>query len=217
MSPYVSVLVFTCLITLSFCGSKSKYKMPDCSKLGKSYVTFRLVNEKAMSKLPKSSLIRTQDCHNCLKPSLTDSELNSLKKILLNDKIYLSTKTSHANLYPVLSYNKSGRKETVAHIILQNQARLTSADLVRVGVKSEKHLSGQTLLFDLNYPAANKMADLTESNTGNRLAILINDKVIAVPVIRGKISAHIRISLGPDVTKKEAYNLYCAIRNGLKK
>ena len=217
MNLLSSVLIFFSLLPLSLCGSKSKIKAHDCSGHDKSYVSFRLVNEKAMSKLPKTQLSITRSCHYCLKPSLTDSDLHGIKKILVKDNIYLSTKPAHSNLYPVIAYNQFGKKETVAQIILKNHIHLTTADIIRVGVEFQDGGIGTSININLNPQGAVKMKTLTQSNIASRLAILLNDKVVMVAVIQTVIKAEIMIFLGDYATKEEIQKVYCGIRNGLKK
>ncbi|MDH5682145.1 MAG: hypothetical protein OEZ36_11195 [Spirochaetota bacterium] len=209
-------LLILLLMTISFCSSKSKYRSIDCSNQAKSFVSFKLANEKAMAKLPKSLLTGTGKCLGCLKPLLTEAELDNIKKILVKDQIYLSAKPSHSNIYSYQSFNQSGQKVISAGLILLNHVYLSTGDFIRVGLKTSKTGSGPIILLDLNVPGTNKMMDLTESNIGTRLAILLDDKVILAPVIMSRIRSKLHISLGVHASKEEAAKIYCGIHNGLK-
>jgi preprotein translocase subunit SecD len=98
------------------------------------------------------------------------------------------------------------------------RAELTSADIDNVEVTFDANSGNPELAVELNAAAKVRFAALTAGNVGRKLAILLEDQVVAAPVIEGPIDGgRARITLaGASKEEKvdEARGLLAAFRLG---
>jgi preprotein translocase subunit SecD len=69
-------------------------------------------------------------------------------------------------------------------------------------------------VFSLSENGSARLAHLTAANIGRPLAVVIDNSVIAAPVIRSEISAIGQIDLGMQATEADAEYLALLLRHG---
>ncbi len=82
-------------------------------------------------------------------------------------------------------------------------ADVTGEDLDDAAVGFDPQSGSPEVDFTMNTRGASRMADLTGANIGNRMAIVLDDRVESAPVIQGQIGARGRITLGAYLDRNE--------------
>ncbi|HIP43685.1 MAG TPA: protein translocase subunit SecD [Aquifex aeolicus] len=123
---------------------------------------------------------------------------SSLKKEELEEKL-----TKNTEILP----SRDGRE----WFLLDKVPVITGKDLKTAYVGVDEF--GQPAVnFELKSEAAEKFGKFTEENVGNRLAIVLDNKVVSAPVIRSKISDRGQIT--GNFTAQEARDLALVLRTG---
>lgn len=123
---------------------------------------------------------------------------SSLKKEELEEKL-----TKNTEILP----SRDGRE----WFLLDKVPVITGKDLKTAYVGVDEF--GQPAVnFELKREAAEKFGKFTEENVGNRLAIVLDNKVVSAPVIRSKISDRGQIT--GNFTAQEARDLALVLRTG---
>lgn len=86
---------------------------------------------------------------------------------------------------------------------LYRLAEATGEDLDDAAVGFDPQSGTPEVDFTMNTRGASRMADLTGSNIGKRMAIVLDDRVESAPVIQGQIGARGRITLGAYLNRNE--------------
>ncbi len=114
-----------------------------------------------------------------------------------------------ANL-KILPFSQNDKKSWV---IVEDPAILNGNDVRDASVASKTAGTyGFEITFNLNPEGAAKFGDWTGKNAGRNLAIILNDEIKSMPVIRGQIFDSGKISGG--FTAQEATDLALILRSG---
>jgi preprotein translocase subunit SecD len=109
--------------------------------------------------------------------------------------------------------DKETRQERRVPFVVQKKTLLTGADLATARVSIDQNTSEPYVSLEFNPAGAKAFADITESNVGRHLAIVLDGNVHSAPVIREKIpSGHAQITGG--FTVEEATDLAIVLRAG---
>jgi SecD/SecF fusion protein len=79
---------------------------------------------------------------------------------------------------------RTGRSEPV---LVKRKIEVSGENLANASVGQDQQNGGYVVKFKFDSVGARKMAQLTEQNIGHRFAVVLDDKVITAPVIRGAI------------------------------
>ncbi|MEM7436121.1 MAG: protein translocase subunit SecD, partial [Myxococcota bacterium] len=82
-------------------------------------------------------------------------------------------------------------------------AEVTGEDLDDAAVGFDPQSGSPEVDFTMNARGASRMADLTGANIGNRMAIVLDERVESAPVIQGQIGGRGRITLGAYLDRNE--------------
>jgi len=97
------------------------------------------------------------------------------------------------------------------YYLLAKVAAITGRDL-RSARRSQDEYGQPTVRFDLIPAAADKFGEFTQSHTGDRMAIVLDDKVMSAPTIQSRITDSGRIT--GNFTIDEAEDLALVLRAG---
>jgi preprotein translocase subunit SecD len=174
-------------IVVELPGSKD----PDRAKnivMGRGLLEFKIVNEDTTTSLRRDMF---DDSGLLIESSIIpeDSEL-----------LYLWIK----NKFDVLERNRA--------VVLYNEVLLDGSTIKRAQVSSDQ-FGKPEVVFSLSTNGAKKFASVTEANVGRRLAIVLDGKIMTMPVIRERIpGGQVRIS--GDFTVKDAQDIALVLRVG---
>jgi preprotein translocase subunit SecD len=96
---------------------------------------------------------------------------------------------------------------------LERQAFLTGDMLVDANAAREQQFNQAIVQFELNRTGGRIFGNLTGTNIGNRIAIVLDDEVVSAPVVRSRIGARGQIELG-QADMQEARDLALVLRAG---
>ncbi|MGB5810346.1 MAG: protein translocase subunit SecD [Polyangiales bacterium] len=82
-------------------------------------------------------------------------------------------------------------------------AEVTGEDLDDAAVGFDPQSGSPEVDFTMNTRGSSRMGDLTGANIGNRMAIILDDRVESAPVIQGQIGGRGRITLGAFLDRNE--------------
>jgi len=80
-----------------------------------------------------------------------------------------------------------GRTGQSEPILVKRKIEVSGANLANASVGQDQQNGGYVVRFKFDSVGAHKMAQLTEQNIGHRFAVVLDNKVITAPVIRGAI------------------------------
>ncbi|MFW6139052.1 MAG: preprotein translocase subunit SecD, partial [Spirochaetota bacterium] len=164
-------------IVVELPGSKD----PDRAKnvvMGRGLLEFKLVDEETTSKLRR-------DMFN--------------KEGILIDKSVIPEGSELLYLWEKNKYDVLERKKAV---VVYENTLMDGSYLKNVQVTTDQ-FGNPEVSFSLSSEGASKFAEITEENVGKMLAIILDDKILSMPVIRERIpGGQVRIS--GDFTMKEA-------------
>ena len=80
-----------------------------------------------------------------------------------------------------------GRTGQSEPILVKRKIEVSGANLANASVGQDQQTGGYVVRFKFDSVGARKMAELTEQNIGHRFAVVLDNKVITAPVIRGAI------------------------------
>jgi len=80
-----------------------------------------------------------------------------------------------------------GRTGQSEPILVKRKIEVPGESLANASVGQDQQTGGYVVRFKFDSAGARKMATLTEQNIGHRFAVVLDDKVITAPVIRGAI------------------------------
>lgn len=107
---------------------------------------------------------------------------------------------------------KKGQKPTRYPLLLKKRSALTGDLLTDARVNFDQY--GESLVsITFNHQGARKFAQLTGEHVGERMAIVLDDKVYSAPVLREKIEGG-RAQITGNFTTEEAHDLAIVLRAG---
>ncbi|HEY8563170.1 MAG TPA: hypothetical protein VIL74_22525 [Pyrinomonadaceae bacterium] len=90
--------------------------------------------------------------------------------------------------HEILPYSEIGESRAPQYVVVEKEAVINGADIRDASAYSRSGADGDyQILFTLSDEAAKKFGDWTGKNIGQYLAIVLDKKVLSVPVIRGQI------------------------------
>jgi preprotein translocase subunit SecD len=118
----------------------------------------------------------------------------------------------------VVQGSESGASETHwRSYLLYRRAGVTGEYLANAEVGFSE-MGTPEVLFTMNRKGGDLMGKLTGDNTGRRMAIVLDDKIMSAPVIQSQITERGRITLGamgdPMKIQQEAKDLVAVLRSG---
>ena len=174
-------------IVIELPGSKD----PDRAKnivMGRGLLEFKLVDEDTTAKLRRD---------------MFDEDGNLIDKSVI-------PKTSELRYY--WEKNKYGILEKKRAIVLYKKTLLDGSYIKRAQVQTDQ-FGKPEVVFSLSSEGAKKFAEITGSNVGKMLAIVLDGKILSMPVIRERISGgNVRIT--GNFTMNEAKDLALILRAG---
>ncbi len=174
-------------IVIELPGSKD----PDRAKnivMGRGLLEFKLVDEDTTAKLRRD---------------MFDEDGNLIDKSII-------PKTSELRYY--WEKNKYGILEKKRAIVLYKKTLLDGSYIKRAQVQTDQ-FGKPEVVFSLSSEGAKKFAEITGSNVGKMLAIVLDGKILSMPVIRERISGgNVRIT--GNFTMNEAKDLALILRAG---
>jgi preprotein translocase subunit SecD len=109
--------------------------------------------------------------------------------------------------------DRETKQETKVPFVIQKKTLLTGADLSTARVSIDQNTSEPYVSVELNAAGAKAFGELTETNVGRRLAIILDGNVHSAPVIRERIpSGQAQITGG--FSSEEATDLAIVLRAG---
>ena len=174
-------------IVVELPGSKD----PDRAKkivMGRGLLEFKIVDEDTTAKLRKD---------------MFDEDGNLLDKSVIPD-------TSKLRYY--WQKNKYGVLERKRAIVLFKKTLLEGSYIKRAQVQSDQ-FGKPEVVFSLSSEGSKKFADITGNNVGKMMSIVLDGKILSMPVIRERIAGgNVRIT--GDFTMNEANDLALVLRAG---
>jgi len=174
-------------IVVELPGSKD----PDRAKtivMGRGLLEFRLVDEETTASLRRDMF---DEQGNLIERSIIpeDSEL-----------AYLWVK----NKYDILQRERA--------VVLLREVLLDGSYLKKAQVQADEFGKSE-VVFSLSPEGAKKFAMITEANVGKRMAIVLDGKILSMPLIRERIPGG-QVRITGDFTMKEAQDLALVLRAG---
>ena len=111
-----------------------------------------------------------------------------------------------------MTSRRAGKTEMEEKILVKIKPELTGKHLSRAAAMNSP--SGYEVAFELNGPGAEIFRRVTRANIGNRLAIVLDKKLISAPVIQSEIGARGQIT--GDFDFREATDLANSLENPLE-
>lgn len=96
--------------------------------------------------------------------------------------------SGNADVLPLVDVTASESARSPAFLLVEKSVVISGADLKDANAFQNPGSGGYSIMFTVNPNGAVKFSDWTSKNIGRHLAIVIDDKVISAPVIRGMIS-----------------------------
>jgi SecD/SecF fusion protein len=106
--------------------------------------------------------------------------------------------------------SRTGQSEP---ILIKRKIEVSGGNLASASVGQDQQTGGYVVRFKFDSVGAHKMAQLTEQNIGHRFAVVLDNKVITAPVIRGAIPDGSGEITG-NFTAEEASNLSVLLNAG---
>jgi SecD/SecF fusion protein len=106
-----------------------------------------------------------------------------------------------------------GRGGQSAPILVKRRVDVSGGNLIDASVGQDSQNGGYVVKFEFDSAGARKMAQLTQQNIGHRFAVVLDDKVITAPVIRGAITGGSGEITG-NFTAQDASDLALLLRAG---
>ena len=174
-------------IVIELPGSKD----PDRAKnivMGRGLLEFKLVDEDTTAKLRKD---------------MFDEDGNLIDKSVIPE-------TSELRYY--WEKNKYGILEKKRAIVLYKKTLLDGSYIKRAQVQTDQ-FGKPEVVFSLSSEGAKKFAEITGNNVGKMLAIVLDGKILSMPVIRERIAGG-NVSITGDYTMNDAKDLALILRAG---
>jgi len=174
-------------IVVELPGSKD----PDRAKnvvMGRGLLEFKIVDEDTTTKLSKDMFDGTG---NLIDESIVPDE---------SELMYLWLK----NKYDILERKRA--------VVLFKETLLDGSYLKKAQVASDQ-FGKPEVAFTLSSEGAKKFAKITEENVGKRMAIVLDKKILSMPVIRERIPGG-QVRITGDFTMKDAQDLALVLRAG---
>jgi SecD/SecF fusion protein len=153
-----------------------------------------------------------------------EKDLDSVKKRLnvvakmdfhLVDETGQVDSTGHPPPGDLLLMDESmkGRTGQAEPVLVKRKIEVPGESLAKASVGSDQQNGGYVVKFTFDSAGARKMATLTEQNIGHRFAVVLDNKVITAPVIRGAIPDGSGEITG-NFTAEDANNLSVLLNGG---
>jgi preprotein translocase subunit SecD len=124
------------------------------------------------------------------------------------DKPAVKVEFRRAEVKPAEGLTEATVKGTEQKVYLHKVAELTNDDITGAGVIADKKAT--VVEVELTTAGQKKLAQLTKEHLGKPLAILIDGKVIAAPVVKAEITGNARIN--GSFTREEAERIVKGIK-----
>jgi preprotein translocase subunit SecD len=108
--------------------------------------------------------------------------------------------------------NKYDVLERKRAVVLYSEVLMTGSSIKRAQVATDQ-FGKPEVLFELSTEGARTFAQITEANVGNRLAIILDDKIMTMPAIRERIPGG-QVRITGDFTMKDAQDIALVLRAG---
>ena len=128
---------------------------------------------------------------------------------LLIDRSIIPSGSELKYLWEKNRYDVLERKRAV---VLYSEVLMTGSTIKRAQVATDQ-FGKPEVLFELNSEGARIFAQITEANVGNRLAIILDDKIMTMPAIRERIPGG-QVRITGDFTMKDAQDIALVLRAG---
>jgi preprotein translocase subunit SecD len=128
---------------------------------------------------------------------------------LLIDRSIIPSDSELKYLWEKNRYDVLERKRAV---VLYSEVLMTGSTIKRAQVATDQ-FGKPEVLFELNSEGARIFAQITEANVGNRLAIILDDKIMTMPAIRERIPGG-QVRITGDFTMKDAQDIALVLRAG---
>jgi len=174
-------------IVVELPGSKD----PDRAKnivMGRGILEFRLVDEETTARLRRDMF---DEQGNLIERSVIPEE-SELAYLWVKDK------------YDILQKERA--------VVLYKEVLLDGSYLKRAQVQADE-FGKPEVVFSLSPEGAKKFAMITEANVGKMMAIVLDDKILSMPVIRERIPGG-QVRITGDFTMKDAQDLALVLRAG---
>jgi len=174
-------------IVVELPGSKD----PDRAKnvvMGRGLLEFFLVNEEASASLRRD---------------MFDAEGNLIDASIIPDD---------SSLYYLWVKNKYDVLERQRAVVLENEVLLDGSSIKRAGVQTDQ-FGKPEVVFSLSTEGAKQFLRITEANVGRRLAIVLDGKILSMPLIRERIPGG-QVRITGDFTMKDAQDQALVLRAG---
>jgi preprotein translocase subunit SecD len=174
-------------IVVELPGSKD----PDRAKnvvMGRGLLEFFLVNEEASASLRRD---------------MFDTEGNLIDASIIPDD---------SSLYYLWVKNKYDVLERQRAVVLENEVLLDGSSIKRAGVQTDQ-FGKPEVVFSLSTEGAKQFLRITEANVGRRLAIVLDGKILSMPLIRERIPGG-QVRITGDFTMKDAQDQALVLRAG---
>jgi preprotein translocase subunit SecD len=125
------------------------------------------------------------------------------------DKPAVKVEFRRAEVKPAEGLTEATVSGTEQKVYLHKVAELTNEDIAGASVVTDKS-KASVVDVELTKEGRRKLARLTKEHQGKPLAVLIDGKVIAAPVVRDEIDGNARIS--GNFTKEEAERIAKGIK-----
>jgi preprotein translocase subunit SecD len=128
---------------------------------------------------------------------------------ILIDRSIIPSGSELKYLWEKNRYDVLERKRAV---VLYSEVLMTGSTIKRAQVATDQ-FGKPEVLFELNSEGARIFAQITEANVGNRLAIILDDKIMTMPAIRERIPGG-QVRITGDFTMKDAQDIALVLRAG---
>jgi preprotein translocase subunit SecD len=174
-------------IVVELPGSKD----PDRAKnvvMGRGLLEFFLVNEEASANLRRD---------------MFDNEGNLIDPSII---------PKGSSLYYLWVKNKYDVLERQRAVVLEDEVLLDGSSIKKAGVQTDQ-FGKPEVVFSLSAEGAKQFLRITEANVGRRLAIVLDGKVLSMPLIRERIPGG-QVRITGDFTMKDAQDQALVLRAG---
>ncbi|KPJ89393.1 MAG: hypothetical protein AMS17_02195 [Spirochaetes bacterium DG_61] len=108
--------------------------------------------------------------------------------------------------------NKYDVLERQRAVVLEKEALIDGSSIKRAGVQADQ-FGKPEVVFSLSTEGAKQFLRITEANVGRRLAIVLDDKILSMPLIRERIPGG-QVRITGDFTMKDAQDQALVLRAG---
>lgn len=109
--------------------------------------------------------------------------------------------TIFANVFSISAINRDAENSTPMQfegetLYIDNTPIITKKDVVKVFVMKNEYGLGYVLNFEISTEAQNKLKKYTSENLGEKMAFIIDNRLISAPIIREPLGQYFQVVLG---------------------